>query len=124
MGFDALFKVNTFAFTSVSALGQFSRFLDKNGMAGFRKKIHELRFYFFAKATDPVPMVSTYLSNLRKFDWITHLHFDFAALELDTWMMSTNEKKQEWLTMLVHFSERVTELHNALIYVTGFPDAA
>jgi hypothetical protein len=122
-GFDAFFRINTFAFTSVGAFGQFDRYLNNLSIACYRQKVRKLRFFFFAKTKDPVPMISTYLNNLPKFEWITHVHFDFAALEHNAWMMSTEEKKQEWLTMLSYFSERATKSSNTLIHVTGFPDS-
>jgi hypothetical protein len=121
VGYDAFLRMNTFAFTCVGAFGQFDRFLSQGKIAEYRGKVRKLRFFMFAKTSDPVPIISTHMGSLRKFKWLTHVHFDFAALEIGCWMLSTDEKKQEWLTMLTHFSKHVTTSSKALIHVTGFP---
>ncbi|PMD33156.1 hypothetical protein L207DRAFT_590222 [Hyaloscypha variabilis F] len=102
--YQVFLAVNTFAFTSVGAFGQFSRFLSKGNLA-----------------TDPLPIISTHLSNISKFDWLTRINFEFTALNEDAWMLSTGVKRQEWLTMLTYFSGQVTKSSRTLIHVAGFP---
>ncbi|KAN0089752.1 hypothetical protein V8E51_020012 [Hyaloscypha variabilis] len=121
VGYQVFLAVNTFAFTSVGAFGQFSRFLAKGNLVQYSQNVRKLRFLIFAKTTDPLPIISTHLSNLSKFDWLTRIHFDFAALNEDAWMLSTDAKRQEWLTMLTYFSGQVTKSSRTLIHVTGFP---